>query len=455
VALTPNAACPYLYMERAHGGCTGVQANVPSPVRPSRPSASQASFSSLRLQHTSRTSGSPKHTTAWPVNEQRLSSHRRRAPRRQPPVPPRDRRRRDGHARPAAASRLHRLSRAARGRAQADQGRAARGARGSSRLAAGSYPTRHSSAPSRGRRAPATSASSSGSATATSPAAARPSRARARRPHLRRRRQRRRRRAGSARASASTPAPSSFSRRPGASCCSSGSTGRSRRRSPPSRLATRGSSWSEAHRVPDQSRTFPRPFLGSSWSEARCSASCTRRSISRSCKPRRPWSPLLVNELGHPRHHAETTQALVAAAAGAESPRSSLRATHRVLLHENGAARAAVADSTISIIRGTPARLLVSSRYAVPVETNGAQAPPRPPFPRPPPSPTARAPPGRRACLSRLPRAAGVGLLERLVPGRLGRAARGQRADSLLSPNTRSPRGSHLRAVRGPSTSIC
>lgn len=124
VALTPNAACPYLYMERAHGGCTGVQANVPSPVRPSRPSASQASFSSLHLQHTSRTSGSPKHTTAWPVNEQRLSSHRRRAPRRQPPVPPRDRRRRDGHARPAAASRLHRLSRAARGRAQADQGRA-------------------------------------------------------------------------------------------------------------------------------------------------------------------------------------------------------------------------------------------------------------------------------------------------------------------------------------------
>lgn len=44
-----------------------------------------------------------------------------------------------------------------------------------------------------------------------------------------------------------------------------------------------------------------------------------------------------------------------------------------------------------------------------------------------------RVPPGRRACLSRLPRAAGVGLLERLVPGRPGRADRGQRADSLLS----------------------
>ena len=76
--------------------------------------------------------------------------------------------------------------------------------------------------------------------------------------------------------------------------------------------------------------------------------------------------------LMHPEEHlalVQTTQALVAAAAGAESPRSSLRATHRVLLHENGAARAAVADSTISIIRGTPARLLVSSRYAVPVET--------------------------------------------------------------------------------------
>jgi len=76
----------------------------------------------------------------------------------------------------------------------------------------------------------------------------------------------------------------------------------------------------------------------------------------------------------HPEEHlalVQTTQALVAATAGAESPRSSLRATHRVLLRENGAARAAVADSTISIIRGTPARLLVSSRYAVPVETNG------------------------------------------------------------------------------------
>ena len=159
-----------------------------------------------------------------------------------------------------------------------------------------------------------------------------------------------------------------------------------------------------------------------------------------------------------PGDFVRTTSEPITTAAGAESPRSSLRATHRVLLHENGAARAAVADSTISIIRGTPARLLVSSRYAVPVETNGAPAPPRPPLPRPPPSPTARAPPGRRACLSRLPRAAGVGLLERLVPGRPGRAARGQRAESLLSPNTRSlaarsARPAHLlNATARPAT---
>ena len=62
----------------------------------------------------------------------------------------------------------------------------------------------------------------------------------------------------------------------------------------------------------------------------------------------------------------QTVQALVAAAAAADSPRPSLRVTHRVLPHGNGVA--AIADSIMSILRGTPARMLVSSRYAVPVD---------------------------------------------------------------------------------------
>ncbi len=73
--------------------------------------------------------------------------------------------------------------------------------------------------------------------------------------------------------------------------------------------------------------------------------------------------------LMHPDEHIalmQTVQALVAAAAAADSPRPSLRVTHRVLPHGNGVA--AIADSIISILRGTPARMLVSSRYAVPVD---------------------------------------------------------------------------------------
>mmetsp|Transcript_16496 Transcript_16496/g.53189 ORF Transcript_16496/g.53189 Transcript_16496/m.53189 type:complete len:90 (-) Transcript_16496:374-643(-) len=73
----------------------------------------------------------------------------------------------------------------------------------------------------------------------------------------------------------------------------------------------------------------------------------------------------------HPEEHSALTQAvraLVAGASAASPP--SLRVTHRVLPRENSVP--AFADTMISLLRGQPARMLVSSRYAVPFDAHGA-----------------------------------------------------------------------------------
>ena len=75
--------------------------------------------------------------------------------------------------------------------------------------------------------------------------------------------------------------------------------------------------------------------------------------------------------LMHPEEHSalkQAVQALVAGASAASPP--SLRVTHRVLPRENSVP--AFADTMISLLRGQPARMLVSSRYAVPFDAHGA-----------------------------------------------------------------------------------
>jgi hypothetical protein len=95
-------------------------------------------------------------------------------------------------------------------------------------------------------------------------------------------------------------------------------------------------------------------------------------------------------QIMHPDEHLsllQTTQALLATAtsalasvlnalaSGRDSQRDSLRVTHRVLMTgPNGHAAVAI-DSTISVLRGGPApRLLLASRYAVPIEASGMSA---------------------------------------------------------------------------------
>jgi hypothetical protein len=107
-----------------------------------------------------------------------------------------------------------------------------------------------------------------------------------------------------------------------------------------------------------------------------------------------PSSALLggsLLQIMHPDEHLsllQTTQALLATASsalaasafgapatGRDPLRNSLRVTHRVLMPGQSGHAAVAIDSTISVMRGGPVlRLLLASRYAVPVEATGPAA---------------------------------------------------------------------------------
>lgn len=94
-------------------------------------------------------------------------------------------------------------------------------------------------------------------------------------------------------------------------------------------------------------------------------------------------------QIMHPDEHLsllQTTQALLATASSAlasasvfSAPaparhplRDSLRVIHRVLMTGQSGNAAVAVDSTISVLRGGPApRLLLASRYAVPIDASG------------------------------------------------------------------------------------
>ena len=92
----------------------------------------------------------------------------------------------------------------------------------------------------------------------------------------------------------------------------------------------------------------------------------------------------------HPEEHVallQTTQALLATASAAVAPtvaansgereslRDSLRVCHRVLMMARTGHVAVAIDSTITVLQGqTTPRLLVASRYAVPIDASGPSA---------------------------------------------------------------------------------